>query len=356
MVDKIFVKNIEDFDSIRDDWEKLEKGKEMTVYQSFSWNRLLIQEHFNTFLVHLFSSIVIYTVKENNKINAIIPLIVQKRSNKTKWFGRNRGVYILGHASYSDYLNVIYEDIDDNVFERLLVQLKKDLGSYIFNFTDLIEGTKFENFIERKGIKKQDSTVSVAVNKCESAEDYNKILSKHVRQNLRTAVNRMNKDGIKYEYKIIWGKIEDCSLLEQLRELHIERMSVKNNVDTDLIHKLSSKVRIFYKRRKELSNNIVYESMKIMENSVFVIVYLNNQISGYLYGLYESHKVYIMQNCFKNEYKFYSPMFRGTYDFLIDCYQNDMIQQVDFTRGNENYKYQLAGVETVLKNFCGRIN
>lgn len=354
-VEKKYINQIQDFDELKGVWLELEKGQDMTAYQSFSWNRLLVQEQFNTFMSKFFSTIIVYVVKDRSKVKVILPLIVQKRSNKTKWFGRKKGVYILGHESYSDYLNAIYENIDKESFETLLDRLKKDLEHYIFNFTDLIEGTLFEKYVEQTSITKQESTVSVAVSKVESAENYTQNLSKHVRQNLRTALNRMSKDNIKYEYKVIWGKVDDIDTLDKLRELHIERMSQKNNVDTDLIHRISSAVRIHYRRKKELKNNIVYESMKVMENSVFVIVYLNGQISGYLYGLQEQHTIRIMQNCFRSEYKFYSPMFKGAYDFLLDCYQNDAIQRIDFTRGNESYKYQLAGEETILKQYCGMI-
>lgn len=356
IVEKIIINQTEDFDALREVWEKVEKGNDMTVFQSFSWNKLLVQEHFKTLLPRFFASIIVYIVKDDNGVRVLLPLIVQKKSNKLKWFGREKGVYVLGHASYSDYLNAVYENSEDEAFEALFDRMKNDLGSYVFNFTSFIEGTEFEKFIERKGIARLEPTVSVAVNKCASADEYNKVLSKHVRQNLRTALNRMSKDGIKYEYRVIWGKVDDHEMLEQLRELHIERMCEKNSIETDWIHKLSSMVKIRYRKWKEINNNIVYESMKTLENSVFVIVYLNDQISGYLYGLQEAHTVRIMQNCFRSEYKFYSPMFRGAYDFLIDCYQNDDIQQVDFTRGNESYKYQLAGEETVLKRYHGKIS
>lgn len=354
-IEKKYISQIQNFDKLKGMWLELEKGQDMTVYQSFSWNRLLVQEQFNMFMSKFFSMIVVYIVMDGNNAKIILPLIVQKRSNKTKWFGRKKGVYILGHASYSDYLNAVYENIDKESFDILMDNLKKDYADYVFTFTDLIEGTQFEMLVEQTGVAKLDSTVSVAVSKAESAEKYTKSLSKHVRQNLRTALNRMNKDGIEYEHKVVFGKILDIDMLDELRKLHIERMNEKNNVGTDLIHKISSVVRIYYRKKKELHNNIVYESMRTMENSVFVLVYLNGQICGYLYGLQEQHTIRIMQNCFRSEYKFYSPMFRGTYDFLLDCYQKSDIQKVDFTRGNESYKYQLAGVESTLKQYRGKL-
>ena len=49
-------------------------------------------------------------------------------------------------------------------------------------------------------------------------------------------------------------------------------------------------------------------------------------------------------------------MFKGTYDFLIDCHTNEEVSKVDFTRGKEPYKYQLGGVETVLRQYKGKLS
>lgn len=355
IIEKKCINIIRDFDAIRDAWLELETGKEMTIYQAFKWNQLLAEEQFNTFVFGLFTSIVVYIVKDTNETKLILPLIIQKRNNKTKWFGRKRGIYILGHGSYSDYLNAIYKNITDSDLKDLFNKIHQDYPKYEYTFTDLIQGTTFERFVSGLGLEELESTVSVAVEKADSIREYTKMLSKHVRQNLRTSLNRMKKDQLDYEYKVVEGVITDDEVLNKLRELHVERMIEKNNVDTDLIHKLSSAIRISYRAHKENNNNIIYESMRTMEKSVFVLVFLNGELSGYLYGLKETHTIRIMQNCFKSKYKFYSPMFRGAYDFLIDCYENPEIERVDFTRGNEPYKYQLAGVETILKQYSGKL-
>ena len=90
-----------------------------------------------------------------------------------------------------------------------------------------------------------------------------------------------------------------------------------------------------------------------MNNSIFVIVKLNDVTVGYLYGLMDNRAIRVMQNCFKMEYAFYSPLFRGTYDFLIKQIQNESknVMQIDFTRGDEPYKYKLGGVEMQLHNY-----
>lgn len=356
IVEKKYISEIKDFEECKELWNELEKGCEMTVYQSFEWNYLLVQEQLNLFMSKFFSKIIIYFVwDEERHIKAILPLIYQRIGNITKWFGRKKGIYILGHGSYSDYLNAIYGEVDEEILELLINTIKVDFGHMMVHFTDLIEGTMFEKCLDSIGIEKQKSDITVAIKRSESAEEYTKNLSKHVRQNLRTSLNRMKKDGVEYRYQIIWGNVEDIGLLNELRELHIMRMSEKNNDKTDIIHKISSSIRIHYRKNKERNNNIVYESMKSMKNSVFVIVYLNDQISGYLYGLKENKVIRIMQNCFNSEYKFYSPMFRGAYDFIVSMYENEDIDSIDFTRGEETYKYQLSGEATILKNYKGII-
>ena len=74
---------------------------------------------------------------------------------------------------------------------------------------------------------------------------------------------------------------------------------------------------------------------------------------GYLYGLMDNRAIRVMQNCFQDGICFYSPLFRGTYDFLIKQIQNESknVMQIDFTRGDEPYKYKLGGIEMQLHNY-----
>ena len=67
----------------------------------------------------------------------------------------------------------------------------------------------------------------------------------------------------------------------------------------------------------------------------------------------DSDAVRVMHNCIKEEYNFYSPMFKGAYDFICEEINNKRynVAQVDFTRGNESYKFQLGGKELPLNSY-----
>jgi CelD/BcsL family acetyltransferase involved in cellulose biosynthesis len=195
-------------------------------------------------------------------------------------------------------------------------------------------------------------SVSVSVSIDESPEIYQKRLSKHTRQNLRTARNRMHTDGLDYEFRI-YGTIDDASLLDELRTLHMARLRVKLNGSSTAnpVRRLSSFIRKTVREHRETHNNIIYSSMQCMDNSCLVVVFLNQKIAGYLYGLRDGSIIRIMQNCVDEQYHFYSPMFRGAYDFILSCYEKGNVSAVDFTRGDEEYKYKLGGVETKLRNY-----
>ena len=89
-------------------------------------------------------------------------------------------------------------------------------------------------------------------------------------------------------------------------------------------------------------------------SGVTVIAYLNGVPAGYMYGLRDADAVRIMHNCVKEEYKFYSPMFKGAYDFICEeiNHKRYHVTQIDFTRGNETYKLQLGGQELILHNYA----
>lgn len=352
-MENVSVKAIEindslDLEKLCDTWKKIEKSEDMTIFQSYNWNCLLFEEEKKKRLSNFYTKIVVVVVEANDETVGILPLIIQKHGNKTKWFGRNKGLYILGNGSWSDYLNVVYSDsFKIEYFKALIDYLKENYKGYTFYITDVREHTKFADYLSSSDASPSESEVAVQVEKMESKEEYEKSLSKHTRQNLRTAKNRMDKAEIKYEVKVL-GMIDDDDLIQKLIEVHVARMAEKNMVTTDLIHKISSHIRIRYRKKQEHRNNVVAESMKRMEESCLVIVYLNDDIAGYLYGLRDGSVIRIMQNCVLDEYKFYSPLFRGAYDFILDQYSDESIRVVDFTRGDEQYKYNLGGVEIKL--------
>ena len=121
-------------DEIREEWIALQTGNEMTIFQSYRWYKML-QEHYVPADTGEYESI--YAVVESDgKPCMIAPLWVVK---KTFRILNQKGVYLLGRCSFSDYLNLIYQRFDECAFDYLLddLSLRYDVKYCTFeNFRD----------------------------------------------------------------------------------------------------------------------------------------------------------------------------------------------------------------------------
>lgn len=339
------IRSVRDFEPIKAKWIKLERGSDMTVFQSYEWNILAYRQYINGIYNRLFSRIVVYEGE-----NVIVPLIIQKISLNFRWIGRKKGIYFLGDGSYSDYLNLIYSDAGGDETAQLINYILNDNKDLGWRFSFIRDGNIVNRIIEENGIIPVHETVSVQVKLPKIAEDYDKMLSKSTRQNLRTALNRMKRDSINYELEIIEGVIDE-RLADDLIPIHLNRVLELNSHSTGTVNKISNWVRRRQLKHNETKNNIVNWSMKSFADSVLILCRLDGKIAGYLYGLKEDRRVRILQNCFVDEYKFYSPMFRGTYDFVMKEVKSARYECIDFTRGDEEYKYKLGGSEVRLYSY-----
>lgn len=346
-VEEYLITSVEEFEALAPIWKELELGEDMTAFQSYDWNRLLIEEFFSNLYNRLLAKVKVYVAVKQDKPIMILPVIIQKATAKILWWGRKKGCYILGEGSFSDYLNFIYWDFDEQALNEIINKLPRPLSfNCIRSETDISKC-----FDKMNGV--MHTTPSVYVELESSVEDYTAKLSKSVRQNLRTASNRMNKAELTYNLCVFDGKL-DAQLAKELICMHDIRAKTKNKKhDRKGLHWISRWIRNKYKEYQNKHYNIVYSSMINNASGVTIVSYINDVPAGYMYGMKDHNAIRIMHNCFKEEYKFYSPMFKGAFDFICEEIQNNKykVKQIDFTRGNEAYKFQLGGKELLLNNY-----
>ena len=137
----------------------------------------------------------IYAVIKNDSIPVLIaPLwIILHTFNLVN----KKGIYILGRSSWSDYLNFVYEEFDCDAINYLInciTQKYKVKRVYIESLRE--DSQTFNYFRQHKKAKELGVGISVAFKLPKTQDDYKTVLSKNTRQNIRTAHNRQNKDGI----------------------------------------------------------------------------------------------------------------------------------------------------------------
>ncbi len=351
---------IEEFDCdkmelLKDDWIKLECGYDMTAFQSYDWNKLLLEEYRSSYYNRITGRVVFFVVKEQLKTIAIFPAIIQNIGIKIKSLGRDRGIYFLGEGSYSDYMNFVYNDISDSAINEMLIYIKnKYKMDIILNYVREDVGI-FDILKKNKEVIVNWLDVSKYVDVsayCEK-EDYYLSLSKSNRQNYRTAKNRLIKNELSYEFSIERGIQDDLDALDTMELLHLKRIhSINVMNEQDILRKIFGWIRYWHKKRVEKKYNIARRAQEVMNVSWTLKSKIDGKIVGYCYGLLDSfngkHNVRIMQNCFDESYKFYSPTYIAIVDGITSVIDERSIDIIDFTRGAEEYKNKLNCNELVL--------
>ena len=123
-------------------WETLETGKEMTMFQSYQWHQVLLEYTIPTDTKQFET---IYAIVESDRNPCMIaPLWVVK---KTFRLLNQKGAYMLGRETFSDYLNFIYQDFDGDAFDFLLSDLLRKYRIKYFTFDDVRETTSLYRHI-----------------------------------------------------------------------------------------------------------------------------------------------------------------------------------------------------------------
>lgn len=331
-------------ESLEANWRALEGGKEMTVFQSYEWNRQICNSIKNKVLF------VVVISDDSDKAVLIAPLMFQKHKFKISKNVEKYGIYFL-MSKYSDYLNFIYDEPNDNAINLIFDYIKSNYSGFPLFFYCLRQDTAlYKNLKNRRNLQEtEECCVSIDIH-CD-LEEYKKRLSKNTRQTLRTAKNRIDKSGINYKI-CICSRVRNEKLIKELLKVHFKRLRDIKLADKKGFFYIYTLIRFYIDEYSEIYHGIIKDSMMKMKNTWLLIIYIDQQVAGYLFGFKERNRVVrILQNCYEKKYAYYSPVFYGFYTCICNSIQSKSVDVFDMTRGEENYKYKLGGKEMYNSNF-----
>ncbi len=350
---KLFTQN--DFDKIKEYWKRLENGSDMTAYQKYDWYYHLNRQ----FLCGCYSPFnkAVYAVCFKNDVPLMIaPMHLVTFGFSFKGFGHGKGLYLLGIDGFTDYLNFIYDSFDGEAAELIIKELSNKYGVSRFYFNNILCDTRLDNYLKSKSICSFISSgVCVEIHKQNTFEQYRKSLSKSVRQNIRTAKNRSEKDGTDIHCEIRSNLTKADA--EEFFKIYLSRSEIKNRVDSKgsvkdkILSFINSRYNLNLKKRLKKYNYIT-ESLVSLVNNFIICIYSGDKKIGFIYGLKEQDgKIRIMIVCFDEKYSRYSPCMQGFAYTFEQLYNSDEFNGFDLTRGQEKYKYDLGGEEHFINNY-----
>lgn len=335
-------------DDLKEHWLYLQCGSDMTAFQAYDWYEMLEEEYQCNTLKKMASQIMYIEVSSNEVPILIAPLHIQKHTMGIGGFGYKKCVYFLGMKGYTDYLNLIYRHINRAAVDCLFRTIKEHTGQSRCAFVQIPKDTKFAAILheyEREGIAKQFNQEN-CVKVCfpETADEYEAIVSKNLKSSLKRQKNKYKREGIDLACELIEGICNDKSVSKRIAEIHNMRFEEKNRDNAAV--RLSAAVA----RLRIVFDEIQY-SMHHNKDTWLLLGKNRDEIIVYFYGLKDRNAIRIMQLGFAPEYAKYMPGNMTMMKFIRDNFERLSGFTMDFTRGEERYKYELGGIQHKIVDY-----
>lgn len=332
------------FDCLECSWKSLESGEDMTIFQSYDWYKWLNSAYEKEKMKNRFRKWV-YLVCENDKNQPIMiaPIQIVLFGKQVKGVGIEKGVYFIGRKRFTDYMSFIYNDFYPEAVDCIIEYLRSEYKINKMFFEFVLENTKFSDYlIDKYHIVGQKTYNSAALYLPDSYEEYYSSLKKHAKQNLRTAINRQQRDGIELKHELVFTI--DNDLQEELLEIRAQRLKEKQK---KAIKKATSKI---YNWANIHIDRLFSAQMNVFEcynDQWCFLVKHNNKIVGFYWGIYneKQKRYYVIYAGVDKDYSWYSPSLSHFFLWIKELYEENekTMKIIDFTVGDERYKTDIGG-------------
>ena len=316
-------------------WKEWEKGSTVSPFLYYEYTRF-IYRYYRYHSVGYIPAIYC-AIDEAGDILMILPL-------KKRLFG---GHFLLNDKQGCGAAGCICDPKMDNAAKE------EYLDAILYKIKDIklrrvSAGSPLHDYAVKAGdkYKEQAATVCVGIPVPADFDTHFASLSSSNRQNIRTAYNRLNRDGKSYAIKV-FDNVESLGAVErgQIMDIYMKRLFSK------------------YKQRgavKTAIKRFVYEHIKHDTHSLFslantfhAILYIDGEAAAFLSGFTDHGRstIVVPRLAVDIDYKFYSPGYILLCETLKHLSADGTIRLLDLSRGDEKYKLDLGGKKYYTHSF-----
>ena len=320
-------------------WKQLERGQDMTAFQSYDWYLNLQAVHRAERIKNIFRELRYIAVFIKDHPILIAPLEIHKFGIGYKQYGAPRGAYFIGRMGYTDYLNFIYDSFDPAALQTLIDYVSKGYSQRKFRFDRMLESTASYQYLCNNYACESTLEQCAVLVLPARFEEYRSLLSKSTRQNIRTAINRAKKNEIVLTHELIHD--EDAVIKEKILELSAQRRENKNKASRAQMS-FAGKIYCFFAEIYRKLFAVPLDVVRVSKNTFCFLVRDGEKIVSFFWGIRNEYlnEYYVILAGVDKEYEWYSPNISHLYLFIEEHYQiqTNRIRIIDFTRGGEGYK------------------
>ena len=326
----IYCDTLED---VRTEWQKKINNYNKTYFCSLEWHQVVVALYRNTSLTKKINKLTYFKVISNaTSATQILGFFYVTSTTKGSVINFS---HLLGPSDYYDF---IYEDETPSAMITSVVkQIQKDHNATEIRFAHVKNTSKILDMFTDSVEFSKTALDCVAINLPEDYEIYLQSLSKSVKQNLRTAYNRMQKNNVVYNL-IIKGQ-DDYNEIDfnLLKNMYHERNAYRKE---SLNWKSKVYKKLDYLFRKDLD---MFDCNQLKKtNFTLAILEINGELAAYFFGFKRLNKIEINRVVINEVYKFYSPGML-LFNEYIKVGIKDKLEIIDLTVGDEKYKFDLGG-------------
>lgn len=283
----------------------------------------------------------------------IAPVQIIIKSIFFRNIGLRKGFYFIGRQGYSDYMNFVYKSFNPLIMDEILFFLMKRYGLKYFCFENVVKRCSAAVYLDKiKGISRVES-VCMRIEFPDTFETYRRSLSKSVRQNIRTAFNRADRDGKVFNYEII--DMIDEKTADKLANIRNQRLKEKMKSSFDSLSPAGKAYIVLRNLLVKLTSSPI-DVMNEIKKCWCFIVREHDEIAAFYFAVYqpENKTAYLLLAGVNKKYEWYSPGTAQLYSYIkdeIDA-EKQQVEIFDLTRGNEKYKFDISAQEVITVCFA----
>lgn len=314
------LKTTSSFKSISKEWERLYKiTPDVSPFLNPDAMSICVKYFYPYYIVNRCIPLFLLFY-EHGSIKAIAPML--KYSNgKTELFGFANGF---------NESRMLFES--EGILPECIRLIKETYGEALFLKID--ERSPLATFAQQD----VHSTSNAEIRFGNDFDEYFKNLSKSVRQNVRTAYNRLSSDDNMVEIKVFAG--DDELPIDDIINLYSLRHEKKYAVKTGFLKK-------WFLKTQSFATQLYLHS----PNALTFVLYINGSMAAFMSGLSGNDRLIIPRLSIDETLKRYSPGMLLVVESIKYLIKSTDIRVLDLSQGQEQYKYNLGAVEHLSYRF-----
>lgn len=320
--------------TLRRQWLQLEKEGSFSVYQSYFVQRAIalrlpiyaISQKYKPLYVEII---------EDGKTVLIAPLCKSCKDNRWGIIGQFNGLQL--------YDFIYGSDVTIEQMQKYLKFLCEQLKCVRLDIETMPEtSVVYQAFQASGNVSDIYPSNNVNISFTKTYEEYYSVLSKNMRQNIRTAYNRLNKDNCEFEFKCYLGTPISRKLLNNLIDVYCDRHTNRYEITTSILKK-------YYLKYFDFST----WCQQYYNNNLYAVIFINGEVAAFLSGLIDkkTDEAIIPRLSIKEEFGKYSPGIVLINEVVQYFINNNVVRNLNLSKGDEKYKIAMGGEIYKTYNF-----